>query len=317
MSAADLYAEILPLLDSPSREQVRELSVRHGQRAWAFCPCHADGTKYGKRSLSLSPVYGLDCFAGCEFRDVVRALRERAGIYPTRPAPTRTLPSRRNGHRKLGDVVASWVYQDKDRHPLFRVLRTEGLGGKDFPQQHPADSCANHIDDPDPCKPAVAGWRWGRGGALYALYRLPELLATSLSSFVFVVEGERCADVLVDLELIATTSAGGAGRWGLGAHGYAEALRDHRIVILPDNDRPGADHAEDIIESLLGVASELRSIILPGLPFKGDVVDWLAAGGTREQLLALAERAPIMRAPSEMFPKAVDCRVLDATGVSA
>ncbi|MCI0889445.1 MAG: hypothetical protein J4O04_01425, partial [Chloroflexi bacterium] len=252
----------------------------------------------------------------CRRRGTGRSPR-RAGVHPARPAPTGTRPARRNGTRRLGDIVASWLYCDAEGRALFRVVKLLGPDGKTFLQQHPAGSCANHADDPEPCKPAGNGWRWGRGGAPYALYRLPELIAAARDAFVFAVEGEACADAIVGLGLVATTSAGGAGKWGLGAHEYAEALRDRRVVILPDNDRPGADHAEDIAGSLLAVAAELRSIILPGLPFKGDIVDWLRVGGNREQLLALVERAPIMRAPSEMFPRAVDCRVLDATGISA
>ena len=315
-NAADLYAELLPLLDSPSRYPDRESPVGSGQRAWAFCPCHADGTKHGKRSLSLSPVYGLDCFAGCAFRDVVRALRKRAGIHPARLAPTEQQPARRrNGARRLGDIVAVWPYQDAQGRSLFRVVRLDGPSGKTFLQQHPAGSCANHADDPEPCKPAGTGWRWRRGGAPYELYRRPELEAAPRDAFVFLPEGERCVDALVALDLVATTNPGGAGKWARGEGEYAEALRDRRVVILPDNDQPGADHAQDIIADLLPVVAELRSIILPGLPFKGDIVDWFTTGWSREQLLTLVELAPIMRAPSEMFPKAVDVRVLDATGI--
>ena len=308
-----LYDELGLLLDSPSADAVRERPVQSGRRIWAFCPCHSDGARYGKRSLSLDPRYGLECFAGCDFRDLVRTIRQRAGVYPARSAPTQPMPQKRNGRGDLGEIVAVWPYQDEEARPRFRVVKLQGPRGKTFLQQHPAGRCGAHAGES--CKPAGMGWRWGRGGAPYMLYRSPELAAAPCDAFVFLVEGESCADAVVDLGLVATTSPGGAGKWGLGE--YAEALGDRRVVILPDSDQPGADHAEDIIKDVLGVAAELRCIILPGLPFKGDVVDWLAAGGTREQLLALAERAPIMRAPSEMFPKAVDVRVLDATGIGA
>ncbi len=82
MSAADLYAEMLPLVDSPSGDPIRERLIRTDGRAYFFCPCHADGTKHGKRSASLHPIYGLDCFAGCAFRDILEALRKRAGVHP-------------------------------------------------------------------------------------------------------------------------------------------------------------------------------------------------------------------------------------------
>ena len=41
---------------------------------------------------------------------------------------------------------------------------------------------------------------------------------------------------------------------------------------------------------------------LPGLATKGDVRDWLAAGGTREQLDALVEQAPDWQPPLEEAP---------------
>ena len=307
-----LYDELRTLLDSPSADAVREQAVQAGRRIWAFCPCHADGTKFGKRSPSLHPRYGLECFAGCSFRDVVRTIRERGGVHLARPVPTQTVRHKRSRRPELGDVVASWVYQDEEGQSLFRVVRLEGLAGKTFLQQHPSGSCANHIGDP--CKPAGAGWRWGRGGAQFVLFRLYQLLTSPLDEMTFVVEGERCADSLVGLGLIATTSPGGAGKW---RDEYAEALRGRSVCVLPDGDGPGADHAEDIIKSLLSVAAEVRSIVLPGLGHKQDIFDWLAAGGNREQLLALVSRAPVMRAPSTEFPKAIDVRVLDASGESA
>ena len=122
---SDLYVELLPLLDHPSADSVRERPPSGG-RVWSFCPSHADGTKYGKRSLSLHPTIGLNCFAGCEFRDVVQALRERAGVHPTHPAPSTPYRSG-NGARsgQLGRVTGSWIYEAKDRTPLFRVVRLD------------------------------------------------------------------------------------------------------------------------------------------------------------------------------------------------
>lgn len=282
-----LYDELASLLDSPSRDQSRERIPAPSGRVWSFCPCHPDGTKHGRRTLSLHPIYGVDCFAGCAFRDIVRALRERAGIHPAHVAPTTPY---RNGNHKArtgGRVVAAWVYADEEGHPLFRVVRKQWPdGAKSFLQQHPVGSCAAHTGDP--CKHADSGWRWGRGGARYELYRRPELALTPLDEMVFLTEGEACADAIVHLGLTATTSPGGAGKWGQGAGEYEDALRDRRVIILPDNDQPGRDHAENIVASLLGVAAEARVVILPGLPNKGDVVDWLGAGGTRGELLTLA-----------------------------
>jgi DNA primase len=98
---------------------------------------------------------------------------------------------------------------------------------------------------------------------------------------VFVVEGEKDADNLNRLGLIATTKAGGAGKW---KKEYSEALRGGHVVILPDNDEAGRQHTSKVVRSLQRKAASVKIISLPGLPPKGDVSDWLAAGGTREQL---------------------------------
>jgi hypothetical protein len=63
------------------------------------------------------------------------------------------------------------------------------------------------------------------------------------------------------------------------------------VVILADNDEPGRRHAADVAQGLRGRAASVRVVHLPGLPPTGDVSDWLAAGGTREQLERLAAAA--------------------------
>lgn len=311
---SDLYAELLPLLDSPSRDPVRETPPTGG-RVWSFCPVHADGTKHGKRSLSLHPKIGLDCFASCAFGDIIRALRERAGLHPAHAAPSTPYRSR-NGTRagQLGQMTGCWPYEDETGAALFRVVRLDGPQGKTFLQQHPKDAggCCGATDDP--CKPVrdAPSWRWGHGrGVPHALYRLPELLSHH-DARVFVVEGERCADALRELGLTATTSDGGAGKW---RPEHSANLEGRSVVLVPDNDRPGAAHMEQAARSLLGVAADVRAVVLPALGYKDDVLDWLNLGYSADQLVALADRAPIMRAPSELFPLAVDTRCLDARGV--
>lgn len=114
------------------------------------------------------------------------------------------------------------------------------------------------------------------------LYRLPELSNLKPGTAVFVVEGEKDADALVAMGLQATTNAGGADKW---SSDFAEQLAGFRVVILPDNDEPGRKHAKRVCDSL----GESQHVVLelPGLPDKGDVSNWLANGGTRDQLVGL------------------------------
>jgi hypothetical protein len=69
------------------------------------------------------------------------------------------------------------------------------------------------------------------------------------------------------------------------------------VVILPDNDQPGEAHARDVARGLLPVAKAVKILRLPGLPPKGDVSDWLAAGGTRDKLGGLLTAADVAELP--------------------
>jgi hypothetical protein len=69
-------------------------------------------------------------------------------------------------------------------------------------------------------------------------------------------------------------------------------LKGKAVVVLPDNDTPGAAHGAQVCAATSGLASSLRLLNLPGLPDKGDVADFLEAGGTLEQLRELEEAAP-------------------------
>ena len=112
---------------------------------------------------------------------------------------------------------------------------------------------------------------------------------------VFLVEGEKDADRLAALGFIATTNAGGAGKWKAS---HSESLRGRHVLILPDNDEPGSRHAQVVARALQGVAASVRLLKLPGIPEKGDVSDWISAGGTAAQLKALARSAEEWRPPA-------------------
>ncbi len=106
---------------------------------------------------------------------------------------------------------------------------------------------------------------------------------------VFLVEGEKDADTLAELGLPATTSPMGAGKW---CQAFTDALKGKAVAILPDNDAPGHQHAELVASSIHGAAKAVCIVDLPGLPEKGDVSDWVAAGHTAEELRALVKAAP-------------------------
>jgi putative DNA primase/helicase len=167
------------------------------------------------------------------------------------------------------------------------VLTKDGKKKKTFSQRRP-----------DPDRPGE--WLWNVDGVSKILYRLSEVIEAAASGYlVFVVEGEAKVDALRGIGITATTNAGGAGKW---QPEFSERLRGVDVVLLPDNDEPGWKHAHEVGASLAGISSRTRILILPELKPKGDVKDWLAAGGTREQLDALVEAAPDWVPPPEELP---------------
>jgi putative DNA primase/helicase len=153
---------------------------------------------------------------------------------------------------------------------------------------------------PDPTN--RSGWKWSLKDIprdARPLYRLPALLASG-SEAVWVCEGEKDADNLTALGLIATTAIGGTGGgWRAAYNGY---FAGKPVVILPDNDPPGRAHAAIVARALFGVASSVKVLALPGLPEKGDVTDWLTDGGDRSELEWLALEAPLYVPPGTYSP---------------
>lgn len=238
-----------------AREVLGKLQgVKASGDGWtAKCPAHPDERN------SLSVGNGEDgrvlvhCHAGCSYEAVCAAL----GMT-------------RNDSRR---VVASYDYCDEQGNLLYQSVRYEPKG---FSQR----------------RPEGAGWSYKLNGVRRVPYRLPELLAADSRKTVFVVEGEKDADRLAALGCVATTNAGGAGKWRAEFNGFF-AARD--VVVIPDNDEPGLKHARQVAQSLSGSASSVRILELPNLPPKGDVSDWLDAGGTAEALQSLAGAAPLSR----------------------
>jgi hypothetical protein len=172
------------------------------------------------------------------------------------------------------NIVATYDYINADGKLLYQVVR---LDPKDFRFRRP-DSKGKD------------GWTWNLKGIKRVLYGLPEVLkAVAEERLVLVVEGEKDSDKLCRLGFTATTNPGGAGKW---REAYSELMRGAIVVILPDNDDPGQNHARQVALSLQAEARSIKIVNLPGLPPKGDVSDWLAAGGTAEQLQSLVDEAP-------------------------
>jgi hypothetical protein len=67
---------------------------------------------------------------------------------------------------------------------------------------------------------------------------------------------------------------------------------DHTLAVKMKCEECGRKHALDVARSLNGRVASLKILELPGLAVKGDVSDWLAAGGKRQDLEAFTLSAP-------------------------
>lgn len=244
-----------------------------GQDRWqALCPAHDDHNPSLSITLDGDKIL-LKCFAGCSVEQICSALGiEVKDLF---------LNAREPGWQ----VVARYDYHDADGKLLFQVERLESHTGgqrrKKFRQRRPDGH---------------GGWIYKLGDVKRVLYRLPEVLAAEQ---VYVVEGEKDADNLARQGLVATTAPGGAKKW---LPQYTEALAGKDVVILPDNDPPGREHAQLVARALDGRAKSVRVVELSGLPEKGDVSDWLAAGHTVEELRELVDRTPEYAGPERIEP---------------
>lgn len=253
--------ELLPRLDG-----VRRFSDGYKAR----CPAHDDRNP----SLSITEADDgrilLKCMAGCPTETVLAALGlEWSDLFPAKRQAAATQVKHRE---PKAAPEPSYVYRDTEGKPLFGVIRTPE---KKFFQVRPDNK---------------GGWVYGLGAVEPVLYHLPEVMQAAKSGgTVFIVEGEKDADNLTALGLVATTNCGGAGKW---RDRYSHALKGAHCIVLPDNDQPGQVHAEQVAVSLYGQAATVKVLNLPDLPPKGDVTDWLVAGGTKEKLLELVHAAP-------------------------
>jgi hypothetical protein len=178
-------------------------------------------------------------------------------------------------HNPKPRIVKVYDYHGADGTLVFQVCRLEP---KSFRQRRP--------DTEHPGQ-----FVWNMDGVERVLYHLPEVLeAKSRGEPVFLTEGEKDCDALRGFGFIATTNAGGAGKW---SDAYTATLTGCHVVILPDRDTPGRKHGEFVAESLHGKAASVKVVELPdrnGSKVK-DAADWIAAGGDVRELVALAKAA--------------------------
>lgn len=178
---------------------------------------------------------GIDAHA--DFPRVLDAATELLGRAPTAPA--------RKGKKEapvddLGPATAKWDYLDASGKLIAVVYRYDPPGRKK--EFRPWDARRRKIAPPDP-RP---------------LYNQPGMASASL---VVLVEGEKCAQALIDAGIVATTAMHGANApvektdWS--------PLAGKAVLIWPDRDKPGWEYATLAAQAILSAGAKTCHILYP------------------------------------------------------
>lgn len=270
------------------RGELEGVEKATGDELKAPCPFHHDENP----SFYFNKVSGRYYCHGCSAKgDVFNFVQERRGVSfqeaLTELAHHVGLNGNGNGSGQKKEqaravdenIKAQYDYFYEDGTPAFSVFRFEEEGrNKTFRQWH-YDYQAGQ-------------WIQNVQGVRLVPYNLAEVIEAKT---IFIVEGEKDVLRLKDLGLVATCNPMGSGKW---RDEYGQFLKGKKVIIIPDNDRPGREHAEDVKAKIKPFVDSVRLVELPGLPPKGDVSDWIDAGGTIDQL-----REIVSKVPEETKPK--------------
>ena len=223
-----------------------------GSGRWeCVCPAHDDVKPSMCVSTGNDGKILIKCQAGCTVEDIVARMNlKMTDLFPEKTATNAPI---------IPKIVNVYDYTNADGKLLYQVCR---YIPKNFKQRRP-----------DPDHPGQ--YLWNMNGTQRVLYKLPKVLeAIKTGETVWIVEGEKAVYAAEAVGLVATNAPGGSCKW---KDEYSKLFKDAVCNIIPDNDKPGHDHAVLVAKSLHGIAKLVCIIELPGLPPKGDIYDFVEA----------------------------------------
>jgi hypothetical protein len=260
----------------------------------ASCPVPHHGQGNGDKHPSLSVTDGEDgnilfkCHGGCDQHSVFSTIKDM-GLLPALPDRPEYLASVKPIPLiAVPTLEQEWHYTDEDGISLFLKQRykTYDAKGKTYKTLRvmPDNSRVGKLGD---CR--------------IVPYRLPEVLqAVADGRVIYICEGEKAADALSSLGVVATTSHAGAGGWNPDLNQYFTGAN---VVIVPDNDIAGWNYAHKIVESLIGTGStkSIRVLDLTLMDSKEDAYEWVNKyGGDRATLAQAAKACPVVESTDQV-----------------
>ncbi len=220
---------------------------------------HDFTTGEGGDILSLwGAVHGWDCRQ--HFPEIIRSIQTWLGEIPVTATqglqPSAPQQPQHTSVSTFGNPTGRWDYEDAQGTLLARVYRYDTATGK---QYRPWDAKTRSYKAPEP-RP------------LYNQRGMAQ------SDTVILVEGEKCAQALINIGFCATTAMNGA-KAPLAKTDWSP-LKGKHILFWPDNDKVGQAYVESLIRPLqsLGVASLARVTIPEDKPKAWDAADAVEEG---------------------------------------
>jgi len=306
-AAANRWPEIISALGGLSRDI---LDGRHHP-----CPKCGGTDRFRLLDRDNGAVYCNQCFStkngdgiatlrwltGMSFGDTLKSLADHLGIDTKRQAKTKcdveyvseshalgaTLSGLRRKHGADVQLAASWDYG------AFKVVRFD----------LPTPPGEKRLKEFRPLHEAGAKWRvsFPKPDKDRPLYRLPELTAADVGTLLTVHGGEKAVDAAVGLGLLATTNAG--GEKAVKKADWGPAARFPAIAIVVDHDDADAKFGTTVAARLLGINPALIvKIIRVSDEPKGDIVEAIRDGLTREKFLEMVDAAPVVTAEALETP---------------
>ena len=232
---------------------------------------HDFATGEGGDILSLwGAAKGLD--TGHQFPEIIRSVHEWLGtpayllpeisvqpppkpsedqLFPSKMSPSKTIPLEMMpsqtptpqtpvSFKDLGNPTGRWYYKDAAGTVVARVYRYDTDKGKEF---RPYDVKTKSYKAPNP-RP---------------LYNQPGMVNADT---VILVEGEKCAQTLIDRGICATTAMNGANAPLDKTDGFP--LKGKHVILWPDHDKPGQTYANRLLGKLK--ALDLLSLSMVMIP---------------------------------------------------
>jgi len=232
--------------------------------------------------------------ARSEFPRVLDEARRLLGRAPSSPLP-KSKSHKRPPTEPLGPATAQWEYRDIAGHLLAVVYRYDPSGGKK--QFRPWDAMRRKWAAPVP-RP---------------LYHQAGIATTDT---ILLVEGEKCAQALIEAGFVATTAMHGANApvektdW--------TPLAGKVLLIWPDRDRPGWEYAMAVAQAALAIGATACDVLLPpeDKPEGWDAADALADGFDVASFIASGPRMCVKPATATPMQEASVWATDDALALS-